>query len=72
MKFRFLEDHYLAVGGGRMISAGTIASTEDVLPPGFVPTGGCEPLDAGAVSAFYRAGVQPCRIHPTQTPPTTH
>jgi hypothetical protein len=51
MKFRFLTPHHL----DRIYEAGETAD----LPPDFVPSGGCEPLDAEAAQAFFRAGPQP-------------
>ena len=56
--YRFLADHSV---GPFYFQAGTTASTADdggLLPVGWVPTGGCEPLDASAVAAFFAAGPQ--------------
>jgi hypothetical protein len=54
--YRMLQAHSIA---GVYFEAGAIASTADVggqLPSGWVPSPNCEPLDEGAVNAFYAAG----------------
>ena len=57
--YRFLADHSV---GPFYFQAGTTASTADdgvgLLPVGWVPTGGVEPLDSSAVAAFFAAGPQ--------------
>lgn len=56
--YRFLVDHYT---DGGFIQAGSIASTADVggiLPAGWQPTGGVDPLDQAALTAFYNQGPQ--------------
>jgi hypothetical protein len=78
-QYRFLTDHSI---GGFYYQAGTTAFTADViggsLPAGWVPSGGVDPLDAGALAAFYAAGPQgplvPSRTQFTGinvVPPTT-
>jgi hypothetical protein len=52
-QYLFLEDHYI---NGNYIPAGTIASNADLLPAQWVPTPNVDPLNTGAVNAFYAAG----------------
>lgn len=56
--YRFLVDHYTE---GGFVQAGSVASTQDVggiLPVDWQPTGGVDPLDQAALSAFYNMGPQ--------------
>jgi hypothetical protein len=57
--YRFFQDAYI---GGLYFQAGSVASTQDVgglLPTGWSPGPYVDPLDAGAVAAFYAAGPRP-------------
>jgi hypothetical protein len=59
--YRFLAPHYLGVGGGMYINAGSVLSTADVggiLPANWVPSNSVDPIDASAIAAFFAAGVQ--------------
>jgi hypothetical protein len=59
--YRLLADHLIPVGGGMIVSAGSIQSTADVgglLPPNWTPSNAVDPLDTAAVTAFFAAGVQ--------------
>ena len=76
--YRFLED---ASVGQNYYQAGTQASTQDVggtLPTGWIPNGNIDPLDAGALAAFYAKGPQPLGLVRPQfstisvVPPTTY
>lgn len=54
--YRLLEDHYI---GQTQLLAGTIVTDTGpgaVLPSGWVPTPNCDPLDSGALTAFYAEG----------------
>jgi hypothetical protein len=75
-RYRFLVPHSV---GPYYFPAGTIAATADVpgglLPTGFVPSGGVDPLDTPAVNAFWAAG--PSRVSLARTgafvaPPATY
>lgn len=60
--YYLLADHSI---GGLYFPAGTTQSTADaggLLPSGWSPTPNVDPLDAGALSAFYAAG--PCLPSP--------
>jgi hypothetical protein len=67
-QYRFLQDHYIAVGGGMTIPAGSTQSTADaggLLPTNWIPSNSVDPIDASAITAFFNAGVQlwlGCRI----------
>jgi hypothetical protein len=60
--YYLLADHSI---GGLYFPAGSTQSTADVgglLPTGWQPSNNCDPLDAGALAAFYAAG--PCLPSP--------
>jgi hypothetical protein len=65
--YRLLGPHSV---GGAYLPTGSTQSTSDVgglLPVGWVPSGNVDPLDAGAVAAFYAAG--PARASPARFAP---
>jgi hypothetical protein len=76
-QYRFLVPHSI---GPYYFPAGSIASTADATPPGllpvgFIPNGGCDPLDASAVAAMYAAGPSRVSLAFTGTfvaPPATY
>lgn len=59
-QYRMLADHFI---GGQVLPAGSIQSTADVggtLPVGWVPSLQSEPMDSGAVAAFWSRGPGLC------------
>jgi hypothetical protein len=69
--YYLLADHSI---GGLYFPAGSTQSTADsggLLPVGWTPSNNCDPLDAGALAAFYANG--PCLPSPRGTvrPPKT-
>src|SRR4029077_10596844 len=65
-----LQDHWI---GTNFLPAGSTQSTADVgglLPVGWVPTPNVDPIDAAAVTAFYKAGPQFPGL--TQVKPATY
>ena len=60
-QYRFLADCF--VGQSHVLAGTTVSMADD-----WVPHGNCEPLDAAALNAFYRAGPQsPGLIRPQWT-----
>jgi hypothetical protein len=57
--YRLLADHYVS---NQLLQAGSIVSDSGpgaVLPPGYIPTLACDPVDTGGLQAFFNAGPTP-------------
>jgi hypothetical protein len=58
-QYRLLADHFV---GGQYLEAGSVVSDVGagaVLPPGWIPTLACDPIDNDGTQKFFNAGPTP-------------